>query len=71
MSDDMEGRVVIFEDVEEVQRVFTYIMNHQYEIIDNYTLLTSAFYFDDINQWVYLGTSKFKTISGIIITIPY
>jgi hypothetical protein len=59
IADDMEARVVIFEDVEEVQRVFTHIMKHQPEDISTVPLLTSAMYFEDIQEWVYLGTSKF------------
>ena len=78
MSDGMEGRIVIFEDVEEVQRVFTYIMNHQPFMVFNYTLLTSAIYFEDIKEWIYLGTSKCKRKIVIkfitvryIILVPY
>ena len=59
IADDMEARVVIFEDVEEIQRVFTYIMKHQPEDISRVGLLTSAMYFEDIQEWVYLGTSKY------------
>ena len=57
----MGARVVIFEDYKEVQRVFKYIFREQSEEnANNITLLTSAMYFEDVKEWVYLGTSKIK-----------
>ena len=57
----MEARVVIFEDSIEVQRVFKHIFREQSEEnVNNITLLTSAMYFEDVTQWVYLGASKIK-----------
>lgn len=62
-SDKMEGRIVIFEDVQEVERVFKHIGDHcDYHFCD-YTVLTSAMYFEDVKgspRWIYLGTSKFE-----------
>ena len=55
IQDDMRARVVIFDDVEEVHRVFAYITKHVPN--DNLTLMTSAMYFEDIKEWAYLGTS--------------
>ena len=55
----MEARVVIFEDSQEVERVFKHIFKQQEgENVNNVTLLTSAMYFEDVKKWLYLGTSK-------------
>ena len=57
----MEARVVIFEDSQEVERVFKYIFKQQEgENVNNVTLLTSAMYFEDVKKWLYLGTSKYN-----------
>ena len=56
----MEARVVIFEDSQEVERVFNHIFKQQEGgNISNATLLTSAMYFEDVKRWLYLGTSKY------------
>ena len=60
ISDQMEARVVIFEDAQEVERVFKYLFRQQEgENMNNATLLTSAMYFEDVEKWLYLGTSKY------------
>ena len=70
-SDNMEARVVIFEDAQDVYRVFNYIDEHFYEEdypID-YPILTSAMRFDMENEdpiWIYLGTSKYLSNCDII-----
>ena len=57
----MEARVVIFEDSQEVERVFKHIFKQQEgENVNNVTLLTSAMYFEDVKKWLYLGTSKYN-----------
>ena len=61
-SDHMEGRVVIFEDDKEVERVFNHVGNAD-DMETEFTFLTSAMYFEDVKglpRWVYLGTSKFQ-----------
>ena len=60
-SDNMEGRVVIFEDTEELERVF----EHKFDSFDDIepTILTSAMKFSNVNgtsKWIYLGTSKLQ-----------
>ena len=60
-SDNMEGRVVSFEDAEELERVFTYIFDNFDDVEP--TILTSAMKFSNVNgtsKWIYLGTSKFQ-----------
>ena len=57
----MEARLVIFEDSQEVERVFKHIFKqHEGENVNNVTLLTSAMYFEDVKKWLYLGTSKYN-----------
>ena len=59
IADKMEARVVIFEDSKEVERVFKYIFkNHLVDSMNNANLLTSAMYFEDVKEWLYLGTSE-------------
>ena len=68
-SDNMEARVVSFEAVDEVERVFNYILDQESDKrpIDKdlppYVVLTSAMSFKMPNtsdsQWIYLGTSKY------------
>ena len=63
IADEMEARVVIFEDSQEIQRVFNYLFREQLlGNVNKATLLTSAIYFEDVQEWLYLGTSKFKWI---------
>ena len=59
IADKMEARVVIFEDSKEVERVFKYIFKNQLvDNMNNASLLTSAMYFEDVKEWLYLGTSE-------------
>lgn len=61
-SDNMEGRVVIFEDADEVERVFEYILRPSF-FIESSTILTSAMNFTNVNgesKWIYLGTNHTK-----------
>ena len=68
IADEMEARVVIFEDSQEIQRVFSYLFNEQsLGNINNGTLLTSAIYFEDVQEWLYLGTSKLKWFFNLTI----
>ena len=65
-SDNMEARVVIFEDAKEVERVFNKLGITEYPDYDiiSYTILTSAMKFDMKNAdptWIYLGTSKYSS----------
>ena len=71
-SDNMEARVVSFEAVDEVERVFNYILDQESDKrpIDKdlppYVVLTSAMSFKMPNtsdsQWIYLGTSKYQDL---------
>ena len=59
IAEKMEARVVIFEDSKEVERVFKYIFKNQLvDNMNNASLLTSAMYFEDVKEWLYLGTSE-------------
>ena len=57
-KDESEGRLVVFEGVKEAQRVFAK-MSNDHSLIGSETnpLLTSAMYFEDVQKWIYLGTS--------------
>ena len=65
-SDNMEARVVSFEGVKEVERVFDYMLDNRiydHQSNDPYFVLTSAMSFKIPDtkdpQWIYLGTSKY------------
>ena len=80
-SDNMEARVVTFEDAKEVVRVFDSLDDKSSEegrdpkMDGSYTILTSAMKFDMDEEdptWIYLGTSTYfsyydniKSISNI------
>ena len=62
----MEARVVSFEGVKEVERVFDYMLDNRiydHQSNDPYFVLTSAMSFKIPDtkdpQWIYLGTSKY------------
>ena len=69
-SDNMEARVVIFEDAKEVDRVFNNLAENDWENSGNVeAILTSAMRFDMENEdpiWIYLGTSKYLSNCDII-----
>ena len=82
-SDNMEARVVIFEDAKEVERVFNSLDDKMTkeggipEVDGSYTILTSAMRFvldkeHCINcvYWIYLGTSKYYSYCDKISSIP-
>ena len=54
-NDESAGRVVVFEGQMEAQRVFGKMYDDA--LLDDSNLLTSAMYFEDVEQWIYLGTS--------------
>ena len=75
-SDNMEARVVSFESIQEVERVFNHMSIGKWGDF-SILVLTSAMSFKMPNtsdsQWIYLGTSKYQRsyilpLQGIIIS---
>lgn len=62
-SDQMEARVVSFDDENEKDRVFNYYFkfSESDDVEMNQTFLTSGMKFADGNEdkWIYLGTSMY------------
>ena len=64
-SDNMEARVVSFESIQEVERVFDHMSIGKWGDF-SILVLTSAMSFKMPNtsdsQWIYLGTSKYQDL---------